>query len=198
MREACGVPRFSILIPVVAAAMLALAAPPARAQGFISPFIGYNFSGDAGCPSITDCKDKHANYGVSFGAIGSVVGFESEIGFTKDFFGASATQSTDVFTFMANFMLAPKFGPIQVYGVAGTGLMRTSVESVGQNEDENQIAWDVGGGIIGYFSKHIGIRGDVRYFHSFQLLDLSKFPPLSQSQTKLNFGRVSIVAMFKF
>jgi opacity protein-like surface antigen len=179
--------------------MLVALGRPAAAQGFVSPFFGYNFSGDAGCANITNCEDKHANYGVSVGAIGSVVGFESEFAFTKNFFGASAAQSTDVFTFMANFMLAPKFGPIQLYGLGGPGLIRTHVDSVGQTQDENQVGWDVGGGLIGYFTKHVGIRGDVRYFHSFQLLDLSKFPPISNTETtKLNFGRISIAAMFKF
>jgi len=197
MRDALAVRRFSILL--VAASMLALSVRPARAQGFISPFLGYNFSGDVGCPSITDCKDKHANYGVAFGAIGSVVGFEAEFGYTKDFFGAAATQSTKVMTFMANFMLAPKFGPVQVYGVGGTGWMGTTAEGVGLDETENQLGWDVGGGVIGYFTKHIGIRGDVRYFHSFQAFDLSKFPPeLQIGSTKLNFGRFAIAAMFKF
>src|SRR6187401_229868 len=111
--------QFSIL--VLCAVLLVAHPRPAAAQGFISPFYGYNFSGDSGCPNVTNCSDKHANYGVSFGAIGSVVGFEAELAFTKDFFGASAAQSTDVFTFMANFMLAPKFGPVQIYGLGGAG-----------------------------------------------------------------------------
>jgi hypothetical protein len=178
--------------------MLVALARPVAAQGFISPFIGYNFSGDAGCPNITDCRDKHTNWGASFGAIGSVVGFETEVAYTANFFGTSAAQSTNVLTVMANFMLAPKFGVVQVYGVVGPGWMRTTVESAGQNQDTNQIAWDAGGGIIGYFSQHVGVRGDVRYFHSFQILDLSKFPPFQASNSKLNFGRVAIAAMFKF
>jgi hypothetical protein len=68
----------------------------ANAQGFVSPFIGYNFGGDAGCPQITNCKDKHASYGVAFGAVGSVVG--AELAYTNDFFGQSANQSSNVHT----------------------------------------------------------------------------------------------------
>ena len=114
---------------------------PAHAQGFISPFIGYNFGGDVGCPEITNCKDKRADYGVSFGALGSIVGFEAEFGYTKNFFGDTSNQATNVLTFMSNFMLAPKIGPVQPYGLAGLGLMRTSVESVGANGDANQFGW---------------------------------------------------------
>jgi len=170
----------------------------ADAQGFISPFVGYNYGGDAGCPQITDCKDKNVNYGVAFGVIGGLVGFEGEVARTNDFFGASSNQSTSVLTFLGNFMLAPKFGPIQPYGVAGLGLMRTSVESAGQNEDENQLAWDAGGGLIAFFSSHIGVRGDARYFHTVQALDFSKFPDIPIRETKLDFGRFSVAVVFKF
>jgi len=185
-------------ICVLAVVILASGARRAEAQGFISPFLGYNFGGDAGCPEITDCEDKHANYGVAFGAIGSVVGFEAEIGHTSDFFGNTPRQSTSVFTFMGNFMLAPKFGPVQPYGLAGIGLVRTSVESAGANEDDNQVGWDAGGGLIIFFSKHVGVRGDVRYFHAFEVLDLSRFPNLPFVDPKLNFGRVSGALVFKF
>jgi len=170
----------------------------ADAQGFISPFIGYNFGGDAGCPHITNCEDKHANYGVAVGAIGSIVGFEAELAHTNDFLGSSPNESTDVLTVMGNFMLAPKIGPIQPYGLGGLGLMRTSIEGAGQSTDENQFGWDLGGGLIAYFSSHVGVRGDVRYFHSFQILDLSRFPNLTIQDTKLDFGRVSIAVVFKF
>ena len=196
MREARAVRGSSIC--VLAVVILASGARHAEAQGFISPFLGYNFGGDAGCPEITDCEDKHANYGVAFGAIGSVVGFEAEIGHTSDFFGDTPRQSTSVFTFMANFMLAPKFGPIQPYGLAGVGLVRTSVESAGANEDDNQVGWDAGGGLIIFFSKHVGVRGDVRYFHAFEVIDFSRLPNLPFRDEKLNFGRISGALVFKF
>lgn len=172
---------------------------PSLAQGFVSPFLGYNFGGDASCPEVTNCNDKHSNYGVAFGALGSVVGFEAEFGRTSDFRSNSTTlQTTNVLTFMTNFMLAPKFGPIQPYGVAGVGLMRTSLDSAGANTDENQIGYDLGGGLIGFFSSHVGVRGDLRYFHSFQVLDLSKFPNFPASNNKLDFGRVALALVFKF
>ena len=183
---------------VLMVGVLVCAARPARAQGFISPFIGYNFGGDAGCPEITNCEDKHANYGVGFGALGSIVGFEAEIAHTNEFFGASPVESTSVLTFMGNFMLAPKFGPIQPYGAAGLGLIRTSIESAGQSNDENQFGWDLGGGVIAFFSQHVGVRGDVRYLHSFQAIDFSRFPALQVRNDKLDFGRASIAIVFKF
>jgi opacity protein-like surface antigen len=185
-------------IHVVAALLLFGSARQANAQGFVSPFVGYNFGGDSGCPEITNCDDKHVNWGLGFGALGSIVGFEAEFSKTSDFFGSTSNQSTDVVTFMGNLMLAPKVGPIQPYLEAGIGLIRTSVENVGENSDESQIGWDVGGGVIAFFSRHVGVRGDIRYFHSFELLDTSKLPNLPINETKLNFGRFAGALVLKF
>jgi len=189
------------LTALVAALFLFGAARPGHAQGFISPFIGYNFGGDAGCPSITNCDDKRADYGVSVGALGSLVGFEAELGYTKNFFGETSNETSNVMTVMGNFMLAPKLGPVQPYGLAGLGLIRTSVEGVGTSSDQNQFGWDLGGGLMVFFGGHVGIRGDVRYFHAFQVLDFANVPILSGlglSGQKLDYGRAAAGVVFKF
>ena len=197
MRDALTVRRFGVHLFIVLLVFVG-SARQAHGQGFVSPFIGYNFSGDSGCPQITNCEDKHVNWGVGFGALGSIVGFEAEYARTSDFFGDTPNQSTEVVTFMGNFMLAPKIGPVQPYGLAGVGLIRTAAESLSSDNDENQFGWDAGGGLMAFFSAHVGIRGDIRYFHSFQLLDLSKLPNLPISETKLDYGRFSGAVVFKF
>jgi opacity protein-like surface antigen len=189
------------LTVLFAALLLFAGARSAHAQGFISPFYGYNFGGDAGCPEITNCQDKRTDYGVSFGALGSIVGFEAELGYTKNFFGETLGSTSNVLTFMGNFMLAPKIGPVQPYGLAGVGLIRTTVEGVGTSNDQNQAGWDVGGGLMIFFGEHIGARGDVRYFHSFQVLDflnLPNLPSLGLGGQKLDYGRAAAAVVFKF
>ena len=171
----------------------------AGAQGFINPFIGYNFGGDSGCAAITDCKDKNVNWGVAFGAVGPIVGIEGEWSYTSDFFGETSARTSNVTTFMGNFLLAPRFGPVQPYGLAGLGLIRTSVEATGTTaaaSDKNDFGYDLGGGVMVFFSRHVGVRGDVRYFHSFQVLDLLGLNV--SSDTKLDFGRISGGVVFKF
>ena len=188
------------MVLFVAGLFLTGTAKNVAAEGFISPLIGYNFSGDSGCQQITNCSDKRVDWGVAVGAVGSLVGFEAEWGYTKDFFGESAAQTSNVLTVMGNFMLAPKFGPVQPYGVIGLGLIRTSVEATvtSASSDKNQWGWDAGGGLMVFFGQHVGIRGDVRYFHTFQILDLTNFPNVPRNDTKLDFGRVAGAVVFKF
>jgi len=199
MRKTARIPRVMLIICAVTVLSISTSSR-ASAQGFISPYLGWNFGGDSGCPQITNCEDKHANYGVAFGAVGSIVGFEEEFGFTNDFFGSTPNQSSKVITLMSNFMVAPRLGPVQPYGLGGLGLIRTSVEGV-SNSDQNQFGWDVGGGVMIFFNPHVGIRGDVRYYHSFQVLDffnLPNVPGFDPGDKKLDFNRVAGAFVFKF
>ena len=135
---------------------------------------------------------------------GSIVGFESELGYTKNFFGETSNQTSNVLTFMGNFMLAPKIGPVQPYGLVGLGLIRTSVEGPGASTDQNQFGWDIGGGLMVLFGQHVGVRGEVRYFHSLETLDflnvpdLPDLPTLGLGGTKLDYGRAAVGVVFKF
>jgi opacity protein-like surface antigen len=182
----------------LAAVLMLGAARAASAESFISPFIGYNFGGDSGCPEISNCENKTRNLGISFGSIGNVVGAEAEFSFIDNFFGESPGASSHVLTFMGNFMLAPKFGVIQPYGVIGLGLIKSHAEvSLGGflESDNNHFGWDIGGGIIGYFGEHVGVRGDIRYFHAFEDLEILGLPI---ADTKLDFGRASVGIVFRF
>lgn len=170
----------------------------AGAQGFISPFLGFNFGGDAGCPEITGCEDKNLNWGVAAGAMGSVLGFEEEFGYATNFFGESPTQSSNVLTLMSNLMLVPKIGPVRPYFLTGVGLIKTHVELTPSSvlaSDNNSFGWDIGGGVMGMFGDHVGVRGEIRYFHAFQDLDVLG---VNLSSTKIDFGRAAAGLVLKF
>ncbi|OFW18841.1 MAG: hypothetical protein A3H97_14320 [Acidobacteria bacterium RIFCSPLOWO2_02_FULL_65_29] len=169
-----------------------------RAQGFISPFIGFDFGGDAGCPNLSNCEDKKINVGVAFGAMGNVLGIEEEIAYAPNFFGDAPGLSSSVLTLMTNVMLVPKMGPVRPYVLAGIGLIKSHVElTTGSvfTTDNNNLGWDIGGGLILLVGDHVGVRGDLRYFHSFQDLSVLGF---TLGDTKINYGRASAGVVLKF
>ena len=183
-----------------AIALLVVVAPQrAHAQGFISPSLGYTFGGDAGCPTATNCTDKNWNWGVSLGTLGSVLGFEAEYTHESEFTGNSPAQKASVTTLMGDFMLAPHISIVQPYGLIGMGLMRTSAETPtgSSSTSQDQAGWTIGGGLIVYVQKHVGLKGDIRYYHAFQTLDLLGLQ-LSSGQNKIDFGRAAFGAVFKF
>jgi hypothetical protein len=177
-----------------------IAVTSANAQGFISPLIGYDFGGDAGCQQLTNCEDKRLNIGVAVGKMGSILGFEEELADARNFFGSVPTQSSSVITIMSNLMIVPALGPIHPYVLGGIGLMKTHVDFTTSTllaTDNNNLAWDIGGGAIVFFSGHVGVRGDIRHFHSFQTMTI---PLLGTTfgDARLTFGRASAALVFRF
>ena len=169
----------------------------ASAQGFISVSYGYNFGGDTGCRSATDCRNKNWNWGGSLGSLGSVVGFETELTHESDFTG-DKINPTSVTTLMGDFMLAPRFSIVQPYGLIGFGAIKTKVEGPGNSEDsQTHTGWTIGAGVAVFVQKHIGLKGDVRYYHSFEKFDLLGLE-LDLGQNKLDFGRAAFGVLFRF
>jgi opacity protein-like surface antigen len=170
----------------------------ARAQGFISPFIGYDFGGDAGCPHITNCQDKKLNTGVALGSMGTILGFEEEFAYAKDFFGNAPGLSSSVLTLMSNVMVVPAIGSVHPYVLGGLGLIKSHREFTTASiftSDNNDFGWDLGGGVIVLMGGHLGVRGDIRYFHAFQNLTVGGF---ALGSPKLDFGRASAGLVVKF
>jgi Outer membrane protein beta-barrel domain len=184
----------------IAAAFVACGATEARAQGFFAPLFGYDYGGDSFCKNLTGCEQKKLNIGFSFGKLGKAGGFEEEIAWAKDFFGSTPNGAdSNVLTVMSNFMIGPKIGPVRPYGLFGVGLMKAHVSGNPINVlsfTNNTFAWDIGFGVMVMFGQHVGVKGDIRHFHSFQevnLLGLSL-----GGDTKLNFGRASGALVLQF
>ena len=174
-------------------AFLSCTATDARAQGFFSALFGYDYSGDSLCATLRGCEQKNLNVGFSFGKLGKAGGFEEEIAWAKNFFGSNqAGADSNVLTVMSNFMVAPKIGPVRPYGLFGVGLMKAHVDLnpiAIVSFTNNTFAWNAGAGMIVMFGSHVGIRGDIRHFNSFQELNLLGLSV--GGGTKLNFGRAS-------
>ena len=189
----------SRLIRISAIALCAWMAVPsiASAQGYISPLIGYDFGGDSSCPEITNCEDRHLNWGVSAGSLGSILGSELEFAYAKNFFGDIPGVSSSVLTLMGNGMIAPRFGPVRPYWLIGLGLMKTHVDfsATTIESSENHFAWDTGGGLIIFFGRNVGVRGELRYFHAFSDLDILG---IQIANTKLDYGRAAAGVVFRF
>ena len=184
-------------ILVLAIALLSWTAPPARAQGFISLFAGYNFGGDsANCVSLQNCDDKRLNWGASIGTRRGVLGFEEDIAYAPDFFGKAAGVSNGVLTMMSNLMIVVPAGPIQPYAIVGLGLIRQHLQfdaSSLTSTDNNTLGYDIGGGLNIFLGHTVGVRGDVRHLRTLHDTTLGVF-----SNGQLDFWRASAGLTLRF
>lgn len=187
----------SIRVAAFAVLLAALSAKPASAQGFISPFLGFTYGGDvaANCVSLTNCEERRTNWGVGFGTTHGVLGFEEEIGYAKDFFGKTAGGDNAVLTVMSNVLVIVPAGPIRPYALFGIGLMRPHIkfDSSALAFEKNALGYDIGGGVNIFFTRGVGIRGDIRHLQTFEDVTLGVF-----SNEKLDFWRASAGLTFRF
>jgi opacity protein-like surface antigen len=174
-----------------------LTAVPARADGFITPFYGYNFGGDSSnCASLRNCEDKRTNIGVSFGSSHGLFGVEEDISYAKDFFGKTPGAANSVLTAMSNLMFVIPAGPIQPYGIIGVGLIRphAKLDSSALSITSNALGWDIGAGLNIFLGHTVGVRGDVRRMKTLSDVTLGIFAP----SAKLEFWRGSVGLTLRF
>ena len=102
-------------------AALALSVVPAQADGFVTPFLGWNFGGNSvNCDSLGACQEKHTNFGMSIGTAGRVAGMEEDFSFAKNFYDASADNS--VLTIMFGTSVGVR-GDIRRFNATGLTLL---------------------------------------------------------------------------
>ena len=194
-QSALRIPQSALRIPQWLL-LFVLTAAPARAAGFIAPFLGFSFGGDAAnCPSLTNCEEKRMNWGASFGTTHGIFGFEQDIGYAPEFFGKTPGAENALLTVMSDFMVLVPAGPIQPYAIAGLGLIRphATFNAAGLAVDKNALGYDVGGGINVYVQRHLGVRGDVRHMRTVHGVTLGLF-----SGDTLDFWRGSVGLTFRF
>ena len=73
----------------------------------------------------------------------------------------------------------------------------------GNDLDENNFAWDFGGGAMVFFSQHFGVRLDLRYIRAFDDLDVSELEDVIdigdiQRPGKLDFTRFTTGLILRF
>ena len=86
--------------------------------------------------------------------------------------------------------------PIALFG--GVGLIRQKVQDFAQTFDvqsKNDFGFDLGAGVMGFFSQNVGLRGDVCYFRSFSG---SSDNVTGLGLSNFNFWRASLGVSFKF
>lgn len=174
----------------LAASALAVALAPAsaRAEGYINPWAGVVFGNDA-------AENSFRSFGVAAGATGGrFIGLEAAVGFAPNFFDESVDNH--VLDLMGNITLGPQVGTYRwrPYVTGGLGLIRTSFET-GPNDSNvanNDFGFNVGGGISGYFSPHVGLRGEVRYLRTINSDDFDFPDSLDLDAGNFHFWRAQI------
>jgi len=189
----------TLLLTVAAA--LVLAPMQARADGWVTPWIGSAFG--------SSIENGRGTFGVSAGGMGAgVVGGEVDFGYNPSFFGTQTDfGNNSVLNFMGNVIVGVPIGGTQgkglrPYVVGGVGLIRTQVDANSNlfrpAASDNMFGWDAGAGVMGFFNDHIGLRGEIRYLRGTHDMNTSTgVNSIDFNGNKLHFWRPSIGVVFR-
>jgi opacity protein-like surface antigen len=183
---------------VLAATLAAVWSPvPASADGFVSPWVGTNF--------VTDPDQGKGSFGVSAGAMGAgVIGGEVDFGYSPNFFGEGTFGKTSLMNLMGNLIVGipvgGQTGPgIRPYVTGGLGMVRSEIDGPFDDDgiSKSDFAFSLGGGVMGYFNDHVGLRGDLRYMRTINSdLGDSDFDP-ELGLGDFDFWRLSFGVVFR-
>ena len=191
----------------LAAAVMLIAAPAARADGHVNLFLGSNFSGDAGRSLSTALNDgSHFTWGGAIGGMTKgIFGAEVDMGYSRHFYGSDPSLGNNyVFTMVPSLIVGipvggekgPGFRP---YGTAGFGWIRRDLAVNGiEAIKSNDLGYSVGFGVNGYANSTFGIRADYRYFRTVNADESPNVIGLSFDRGNFSFSRGSIGAIFRF
>jgi opacity protein-like surface antigen len=187
--------RHALKALVLTAAIGLVAAPvPARAEGYVTPWVGANWG--------SNISNGRAAFGVTAGGMGGgIFGAEMNFGYSPSFFGTQNDFGHNtVVDLMGNLIVGIPIGgglnpaAVKPFVTAGAGLLRTQIDGgtiAHVSSSNNQWGWNAGGGVMGYFTEHVGLRGDIRYVRGFENLITGNTVIDLNGDHQLRFWRLS-------
>jgi opacity protein-like surface antigen len=203
------------LIITTSLVILASVAVPSRASAdwLFTPFIGANWGGTARFDEFGDFEDefeRRVNFGATLAWMGAgVIGFELDFGWAPNFFENTVGDAdfefgdSNVTTLMGNLVLGIPIGGqtgpgIRPYASGGMGLIMSRIGGPDDlfDVDSNDWGFNVGGGVTGFFTDNVGIRGDIRYFRSLE--DNEPDDEFDLALSDFRFWRGTVGVTFRF
>jgi len=179
-----------VSVNLVVAGFIAIVSVPSPAwtDSLFVPWLGAN----SGNQNVSGVVDFGAGVGTMFDG---VIGVDLDFGYSPDFFGNGLNSY--VLTTMGNVTVGIPFdrghaAGIRPYLTGGIGLIRASIDSprFGLSAANNDAGVNLGGGVIGFFGQHVGVRGDLRYLRSLE--DDNSTNPFNQFDlARLHYWRTS-------
>jgi opacity protein-like surface antigen len=106
--------------------------------------------------------------------------------------------------FSGGALIGPTVGRAKPYVALGAGDLHLNVTKLSsvvvpnpESISNNYFTFNAGGGLMGFFTNHLGVRGDLRYFRAFgiKVTDVEKNP---LALDHFNFWRASFGLAVKF
>ncbi|HUF22615.1 MAG TPA: outer membrane beta-barrel protein [Vicinamibacterales bacterium] len=193
-------------LTLLTAMALCLAPAAASAEWIFTPFIGTSFAaGSETDDAVIEAalEGSKMTYGGTLTYLGGgILGFEVDLGYAPNYFEPGDDPSGDVdnsnyMSLMGNVILSTPRGAFRPYVTAGAGMLKTFVDGPDDafDVDRNALGFNLGGGVFGFFTNRVGIRGDLRYFRQMTEADDGE---LDFDVTAFRFWRGTVGVSLRF
>jgi hypothetical protein len=184
--------RLVLVIVTVAVCSAAVPQPAAAQESFVNFLVGNTTtSSDAGGDG------PRAVYGIAFGSLVPKAGAEIEFVYFPQLFATGVVSTSRAFSVMGDVFVGPAFGPVRVYGAIGVGDLYVNLSSPAADFSSHYLTVNAGAGVAVFFGSHLGVRGDLRYYHPTGLVaeDLGR---VGVDPEQLKFWRPTVGLTLKF
>ena len=178
----------------------------ARADFFITPFLGSEFAGSTTLLDLDTgaASSKHWTFGGSAAWLSDrILGVEADFSIVPGFFqnssGTGLVIGSRVTTLTGSVIVALPLSvtreSLRPYAVGGIGLLHaTSEDILSLNESGDWLGLQIGAGAIGLITNRAGVRFDLRHLRA-----LSRDTTLRGEQTsKLSFWRATVGVTLRY
>jgi len=200
------------LLRAISFGLALAAASPAYAEWHITPTLGITMAAHTNGAGLEPAPiGKHVNFGGAVALLGGgIFGAEGVVVFAPGFHGVNpesttpaSIQSSRIFAVMGNGVvtLPRKMTEyfLRPYFSGGIGYMRLkAVDASNQPAfDENFPAMNIGGGAVGFFTQHTGVRFDLRYFRRLGETNSGPAGFIALDHPEVSFMSLSVGVVFR-
>jgi opacity protein-like surface antigen len=132
-----------------------------------------------------------------------IFGAELDVAYADNFFGDGGGDNS-LLTIMPSLIVGAPVGGttgpgIRPYVTAGIGLLRRDLDLGDEGVfEDSSAAYSLGFGVMGFFTDHVGIRGDYRYFRNFEADEEADGDGIDFDAGTFNFSRAAAAVVFRF
>ena len=182
-----------LLTLITAAVVSAVSARDAAAQdSFVNFLIGTTTTSSA-----LDNDGPQPNVGIAFGSLVAMAGAEIEFVYFPQLYGTQIVSSSRAASVMGNIFVGPQIGPVRIYGAIGVGDLYVNLESPAADFANHYLTVTGGAGVAVFFGSHVGIRGDLRYYHPTGVIE-ADLDRVGLDAERLKFWRPTVGLTLKF
>jgi Outer membrane protein beta-barrel domain len=138
-----------------------------------------------------------AVYGIAFGSLVPMAGAEIEFVYLPQLFDTQVVSTSRAFSVMGDVFVGPTIGRARIYGAIGVGDLYVNLSSAAADFSSHYLTVNGGAGVAVFFGSHLGVRGDLRYYHPTGLV-ASDLEPVNVDPEQLKFWRPTVGLTLKF